>query len=60
MLCTSWENGVRNGYFIRKIGGVKMPLDKEHKCIYKINADKGIRCECSECKNCKHYQNVTK
>lgn len=26
-----------------------MPLDKEHKCIYKINADKGIKCECSMC-----------
>lgn len=22
-----------------------MPLDKEHKCVYKINADKGIRCD---------------
>jgi len=30
-----------------------MPLDKEHKCIYKINADKGIKCECSMCSECK-------
>lgn len=22
-----------------------MPLDKEHKCIYKVNADKGIKCK---------------
>lgn len=37
-----------------------MPLDKEGKCIYEINADKGIKCECSECENCKYYQNVIK
>ena len=30
-----------------------MPLDKEHKCIYKVNADKGIKCECSMCSECK-------
>mgnify|MGYP003307710280 FL=1 len=35
-----------------------MPLDKENKCIYKVNAEKGIKCECSECKNCRHYKNV--
>ena len=23
-----------------------------------VNADKGIKCECSECKNCSHYKNV--
>lgn len=30
-----------------------MPLDKEHKCIYKVNADKGIKCKCSMCGECK-------
>lgn len=30
-----------------------MPLDKEHKCIYKVNSDKGIKCECSMCGECK-------
>lgn len=30
-----------------------MPLDKEHKCIYKVNADKRIKCECCMCSECK-------
>lgn len=29
-----------------------MPLDKEHKCIYKVNAD--VKCEYSNCKSCPH------
>ena len=37
-----------------------MPLNKEHKCIYKVNTERGIKCECSECKNCKHYKNANK
>lgn len=37
-----------------------MPLDNEKKCLYQVNAEKGIKCECSECKNCPHYKNATR
>lgn len=34
-----------------------MPLDKEKECIYKVNAEKGIKCE-GRCENCPHYKNI--
>lgn len=35
-----------------------MPLDKDKKCIYEINAKENIKCECSKCKNCPYYKNI--
>lgn len=35
-----------------------MPTDNKHECIYKVNADNGIKCKCNECKNCNYYKNV--
>lgn len=37
-----------------------MPIDKEGKCIYKVNADRGIKCEYSNCKSCPHCPNASK
>ena len=35
-----------------------MPLDQEHRCIYKCN--EGIKCECTSCSECKYAPNKKK